>query len=265
MNEQDQLSEAIERAALQSLHTHCPPAAREALGLRLVEAGDVLAAMSAEDGSVLINRALGLGTLTKPTAETVARVAQAYAEVGRDRFFFHVYPELVDPSWLGEAGLGKVRGWRKFYRGMEAPPERSTDLRLERIGPAQGGDFGRIVQTAFGMTPPAAAMLGGLAQDPDWHLFMTYDGDTPAGAGGLYVQGEVGFLEWGATHPDFRRRGSQGAVMSARIQRAIDLGCRYLFTETGESVAGDPQHSYSNILRFGFEEGPLRENWAPMR
>ena len=62
---------------------------------------------------------------------------------------------------------------------------------------------------------------------------------------------------------DSRRRGSQGAVMTARIRLALELGCRALFTETGESVGGDPQHSYRNIARYGFAESVLRENWAP--
>ena len=37
------------------------------------------------------------------------------------------------------------------------------------------------------------------------------------------------------------------------------------FTATGEEVPGDPQHSYANILRMGFEEGYIRENFAPPR
>ena len=58
---------------------------------------------------------------------------------------------------------------------------------------------------------------------------------------------------------------SQGAIMSARIQAAIDAGCTRIFTETGEAVPGDPQHSYRNIERYGFVAGDLRENWRPRR
>ena len=44
---------------------------------------------------------------------------------------------------------------------------------------------------------------------------------------------------------------------------AADMGCKNLYTMTGEAVPDDPQHSYSNILRAGFEEAYLRENWVP--
>jgi hypothetical protein len=32
---------------------------------------------------------------------------------------------------------------------------------------------------------------------------------------------------------------------------------------TGEAVPGDPQHCYSNIMKRGFAETCLRENWIP--
>ena len=103
----------------------------------------------------------------------------------------------------------------------------------------------------------------GLANDDRWYLFVSYEGDTPAGAGSLFIDGNVGWLEWGATDPNFRRRGSQAAIMAARLSLAAEQGCDYVFTETGEAVEGDPQHSYKNILKAGFEESVLRLNYAP--
>ena len=70
-------------------------------------------------------------------------------------------------------------------------------------------------------------------------------------------------LDFGATAPAFRQQGSQSALMAARIAHAASLGCHTLMTCTGEDVPGDPQHSYSNILRAGFEPTYLRENFAP--
>jgi GNAT superfamily N-acetyltransferase len=75
----------------------------------------------------------------------------------------------------------------------------------------------------------------------------------------------VGWLDWGATAPAFRRRGSQSALLRRRILDALDMGCRLILTETGEEVEGDPQHSYKNILRMGFREAYVRENYAPLR
>jgi len=53
----------------------------------------------------------------------------------------------------------------------------------------------------------------------------------------------------------------QGAVMAARINKAAELGLDMLFTETGEAVEGEAQHSYGNILRYDFKELYARQNY----
>ena len=73
----------------------------------------------------------------------------------------------------------------------------------------------------------------------------------------------IGYLDFGATHPDYRRRGSQTGVLNTRIRDALDAGCTSIVTMTGEAVPGDDQHSYRNIARAGFSEAYLRENWIP--
>jgi len=112
------------------------------------------------------------------------------------------------------------------------------------------------------MTPNAEPLIAAAAHDARWKLFMSFEGDQPAGAGGLFIHDDCGWLDFGATSPMYRRRGSQGAIMAARIQAARDAGLEHLFTETGEAVEGDPQHSYGNIERHGFQPAALRENWT---
>lgn len=268
MDQLDGLSEEIERKALISLHEHCPAKTREVLGLQLLEFGDALAAIAANDPSILLNRTLGLGTLQTPEPQHVADVAAAYDEAGVSRYFFHVYEDEV-PSDVAEAfaaaGLERVRGWMKFRRPGDAPVEgRTTELEVRLVDDEKGAsDFGRIVADAFGMTQEAGPLLAGLGRDDRWSLFVSYDGEQVAGAGALMVDDGVGWLEWGATSPAFRRRGSQGAIMAARLRKAHELRCSHVFTETGEAMPGDPQHSYGNIQKAGFAESKLRQNFAP--
>jgi GNAT superfamily N-acetyltransferase len=73
----------------------------------------------------------------------------------------------------------------------------------------------------------------------------------------------LGYLDFGATDPAFRRRGSQTALLGARIRDALDTGCHTIVTMTGEAVPGDAQHSYRNIEKAGFVTSYLRENWIP--
>jgi len=52
-------------------------------------------------------------------------------------------------------------------------------------------------------------------------------------------------------------------IAESTARAARDSGCRLLLTATGEEIPGDPQHSYRNILRYGFEPAYLRESYIP--
>jgi GNAT superfamily N-acetyltransferase len=266
MHSQDRRSEEMERRALVSLHEHCPAETREELGLFLEEIGDALVVGAIRDGSILLNRTLGLGTREPVRRETIEAIDETYRKRGVEgRYFLHVYPETLPdgPDTFAGTRLNKARGWMKFWRDDREPPTARSELTVRRVGPDHATDFGRIVAGAFGMTEAAGPLLAGLVDDDRWHCYVSFDGDRPAGAGALMIVDETAWFEWGATSPDFRRRGSQGAIMHARIQAARDSGCTMMFTETGEASGDDPQHSYGNIQRFGFEPSVLRENWSP--
>ncbi len=68
-------------------------------------------------------------------------------------------------------------------------------------------------------------------------------------------------LGFAATLKDQRGRGAQAVVLARRIRDALGLGVRLMVTETGTAVDGEPQHSYRNIERAGFEAAYVRQNW----
>ena len=109
-----------------------------------------------------------------------------------------------------------------------------------------------------GMSADVALELSAIVGAPGWSCFLSWDGDEPAGTGALYADGEHGWLGVAATRDAYRGRGSQSAILAARIERARELGVRALTTETG--VADGPSHR--NILRAGFHEQYLRPNYA---
>jgi len=259
-------SERLERLAAEDLYVAAPVALKKALGLGLVEVGDALVSIASDEPSILLNRVMGLGLEEPAEPETLARILDVYRQCGVGNYFLHLHPAArpVDlRNTIRKAGLVKRRGWMKFSRGRNAPPDANSDLRVERIGPEYANAFGKIAAAGFGMSERAVPLLAAIVDRPNWHVYVSFDGETPAGTGVLYVDGRHGWLGWGATAPAFRKRGGQRAVLARRIHDALDLGCRRLFTETGEAVAGDPQHSYHNIEWAGFRADYVRENYAP--
>lgn len=256
--------EAVERAALEDMHRAASPEDREALGLATESVAGALASVAGLEPSLLVNRVLGLGFAREAPREAIGEIGGVYRRHGVGRYLVHRHPEARPrelSSWLQVAGFRPHRGWMKFVRGREAPPELSAAPRVERIGQEHSETFARIVADAFDLTDACVPWLGKLPGRDGWHVYMSFDETgTPAGTGAIYVRDGVAYFDFGATQPEARRRGSQGAILSRRLADALDLGCHTMVSMTGEAVPGDPQHSYRNLVRAGFREGYLREN-----
>jgi GNAT superfamily N-acetyltransferase len=120
--------------------------------------------------------------------------------------------------------------------------------------------FGAIVTEGFGLPPAFVEWLQALPGRDGWHCLLVRVDGEPAAAGVLFTRGDVGWLGLGATRPELRGRGGQGALLRRRAEIAQEHGVSVLFTETGECVPDRPSGSYRNILRAGFAEEYLRPN-----
>ena len=232
-----------------------------------IREGDAICYMSSTEPNILVNRVLNVGSEYIPSLKQLIDIRSLYQHATRSRFFLHVVPDLFGPDYsslLAEAGYERYRGWMKFVRGPGEVGPVTTDLSIRRIGPENAADFASIVGNAFDFESPFQPAIAAIVNDPNWHVYMSFDGDIPAGTGALYMRDGVGYLDFGATHPDFRRRGGQTGVLNTRIRDALDAGCTSIVTMTGEAVPGDEQHSYRNIQKAGFAEAYLRENWIPV-
>lgn len=88
------------------------------------------------------------------------------------------------------------------------------------------------------------------------------DDETPIATGVLYVQGKVGWLGWASTLPAHRRKGAHQMLLAHRLNEARRLGCTLLSTETREDTPEDPNPSYHNLLRAGFQFAYLRPHYV---
>jgi len=211
-----------------------------------------------------VNRVLGLGSGI--TVDQLIEIRTLYCDAGITRFFLHVIPDELGPNrheLLEAAGYEKYRGWMKFSRRPDEVGRVSTDLSIRNIGREHAAEFASIAGNAFDFSPGFQPAIAALVGAENWQVYMSFDGNQPAGTGALYMRDGAGYLDFGATHPDFRRRGGQTGVLNTRIKAALDAGCTSIVTMTGEAVPGDEQHSYRNIQKAGFDEAYLRENWIP--
>jgi GNAT superfamily N-acetyltransferase len=255
--------ERIERAAFRSLWQLAPETVAAELGLVSAEAGGATCVALRTAPTTMLNRALGVGVDRPVTNGDLEQITSFFT--GRaERFAIAVAPNAQPESladMLRERGFEERYAWMKFRRGTDDPGEVATDLRIEKTGPERGRDFGLVAAESFGLPANLGGWFSSLVGAPGWHCFVGYAGEEPAAAAALYVDGRAAWLGVAGTRPEFRGRGGQGALLSARLAAAKGLGAEIAVTETGERVMDRPSGSYQNILRSGFEEAYLRPNY----
>ena len=259
-------AERIEAAAALDLVHTLSPATRERYGAyaeRIGESG-VVVGMRRLDVP-MFNRAFALGLDGGVVAdETLDRIQERYA-AGGVKFLVQVTLGAETDELrarLEGRGLRRADNWVKVHRGADPPPHLHTDLRVEQVGPEWARPFGEVVCAGFGLPLEHGVLTHGLLGAPGWRQYLAFDGDTPVAAGALLVQGQTAWLGLGATLASHRGRGGQGALMARRIREALALGCRDIFTETGEQTPERPNPSYRNMLRAGFRLLYLRRNYV---
>jgi GNAT superfamily N-acetyltransferase len=259
-------AEWIERAALIDLHEAAGEELRSSLGLRLERHGGAVVSSAGAAPGIMHNRCIGLGFEEPATRQLVDRIVDHFQSIGVDRYYVHLVPDakpLEIKEWLADRGLAPYRrSWMKFIRRIDPPAAPRTDLHIERIGHEWAETFGRIVAESFDEPARIGALMARLADRRDWHVYLSLDekGD-PAGTGAMFVRDRIAWFSYAATLPAYRGRGGQGAMLVRRIRDAIDLGARLMVAETGTALENEPQHSYRNIERAGFQRSYVRENW----
>ncbi|NUR77324.1 MAG: GNAT family N-acetyltransferase [Thermoleophilia bacterium] len=212
------------------------------------------------DGGVCLSTPLPATELNRVTNVSEDLDLDAVADVYRGKQHLVSVPaweEALVPR-LEARGYAPGYAWMKFERAADPAEPVDSSLRIEETD--DGKLFGVTASEGFS-APPEAAPGFDVTGRPGWHCFIAWDGDEPAAAASLFVQGELAWFGGAATRPAFRGRGAQRALLAARVERARAVGARRLSAETGHQVEGRPDQSYRNIVRAGFRESYLRPNW----
>jgi GNAT superfamily N-acetyltransferase len=164
---------------------------------------------------------------------------------------------FADPSAAALlAGRGyRIQEWqltwtRPLPNGPMAPAPRGVEIRRVCLG--EEDLFSRAVLAGFLETDEvpdeAVALLrpGAFADGHEPYLALV-DGE-PAGGGSLSFADGIAFVNGSGVRPALRRRGAQGALIRARLDRARQLGCVLACSTTLPGTA-----SRRNMERHGFQ------------
>jgi hypothetical protein len=257
--------ESIEFAACTDLYRAAPADIEAAYDIEVREFAEATCLSCRKvDPAMIFRRVVGLG-VGKAASEANTDAVVAHMRTRGDPFTITCADEARPAElsrWLEARGFERGYAWMKFSRACADPPEAGTDLDVRTVGREHAGAFGHVVTDAFGLPAAIAPWIGGLPGRPGWVCAMAFDGDTPAAAGAAFVSGEHAWLGFGGTLATHRRHGAQGALLAHRLREAAGQGAQVAVTETGERLPDLPGNSYRNILRAGFEERYLRQNFV---
>jgi len=256
--------ENIEFQAAIDLYRAAPEDIRlaHAIEVRYIGATTCLTCRGIEPAAVF-RRVFGLG-VGRATNESELESVLTWMNGLGSRYAIPVAPQSQPstlPSWLEKRGFTPGYAWMKFCRPCEGAPRTSSDLEIRVVGREHSGAFGRVVAEGFGVPTAVAPWVGALAGRANWVCVMAFVGASPVAAGAVYVNGKYAWLGFGATLASHRRHGAQSGLIACRLSEAAALGARTAVTETGERLPDKPSNSYRNILRSGFEETYLRQNY----
>jgi hypothetical protein len=88
------------------------------------------------------------------------------------------------------------------------------------------------------------------------HPFLAELDGRPIAAGGFQMYDDICILAGASTIPDARRMGAQNALLAARLQFALDHGCRLAMM-----CALPGSQSQKNAQKNGFQIAYTRTKW----
>jgi hypothetical protein len=266
-------AEINERDAWEDLYAAAPADWAAQHGLRTLRLGPILAIALADLPSPQFNRAWGVG-LERPLDAAELAELEAFFRAAGSRTW------MVQPAPLAHAGasIERLRAagyervpmrWVKVVRPTRVPPGGAPNrpqhvardgLSVAEVGPGQREAFAGPIVRGMGMPPWMRAWVEALVGRPGWRCFAATVDGQPAGGAALYLREGRGWFGLATTLPDCRRRGAQRAMLTQRIDAALDAGADFLSIETGEPMPGTESPSFHNMTACGFVPIAYREN-----
>ncbi|WP_164877285.1 GNAT family N-acetyltransferase [[Pantoea] beijingensis] len=258
------------RRVCYDLNQASPAAVAAELGMSAVDLPEYCSTGIREVDIMLFNRCMSLGQNAMATREQIETIAEwmdqhanpnwAFA-LGSD--FHHANIDLL----LNECGFtlrsgGIAHYWRDAVPVKHEVAPEITIIEAETTQESQL--FSEVVGECFQMDRRMDARSANLIGRKNWHCFIAHYNGEPAGTGAMMNTGEVAWLGFGGTLPQFRGKGIQQALLKARINKACELDISGITIESAYN-AGEEQPfpvSGRNIQRLGFSLSHVSENYS---
>jgi len=256
--------ETCEIRAWRSIYDSASPDIISQCGLKIMSIDSAFITMVSNADVLAFNRVVGLAMNGPVQEKTVDEITDQFRGSGIKRFFVQLMPDATGtrlPDLLLSKGFRHHNNWVRFYRDTSPISSVNTALRIEKIGILQKERFAELVGTAFGWPQVVWPWMAASVGTPGWYHYIAFDGEKGVATAAFHVSGENAWFGMASTLPEYRKHGTQGALIARRINDARNLGCKTLVVETAEETPTRDAPSYRNMHRYGFQMAYLRPNY----
>lgn len=256
--------ELVESAAWKDFYRSASPEIVARCGIKTFPVGGVTGTIASKIDILAFNRVVGLG-IKEPIDERIIDIILNKIEVsGVKRFFIQIHPEVYSDQLrrlLVSHDFYHYNNWVRLIRDNSPATNMKTNLTIKKISKIEGKSFAGIVVKAFNWPYELMDWIASTAGRKNWHHFIAFEKDIPVGTAAFYLSGEFAWFDFAATHPDFRGKGAQSALLAERIEVCRELGIKTIIVETAEQTPDKEVPSYRNVLKAGFKEAYKRPNY----
>jgi hypothetical protein len=222
------------------------------LGLAARPVADGIALVASNLPSLLYNRYFGFG-LEAPIDE--AAIDQAIALYPQEGPFSIQPSPLARPPGIAERlrarGIESYFNWVIWARDARAPLV-APEVRIECIDSDRATTWVELATTIFTDESSIGEWLRALIGRAGWSHYLAFEGERAVGVGALFAEGPLGWIGWGGTLSEFRRRGIQRAMIARRVCDAAERGALWVRSETADDLPDKPNASFRNMAHSGF-------------
>ncbi len=207
-----------------------------------------------------VTQTFGLGVFEELNAGALDSIEKFFLERGAQ-----VDHEVSPLAGVAALSLLCARQYRPIeissvmYRAVEhADFETAPHIRVRVTGPEEAKLWVDVSARGWGFTLSDFGAICAAREDSPCFL-AEIDGEAGA-AGALSIHDGVALFAGGATVPEMRRRGLQGALLEERMRYAFEHGC-----DLAMMVAEAGGESQRNAERKGFRIAYTRTKWRLTR
>lgn len=247
------LLKRLDRAESKSSIASWRACAETGFQIDIVEDGDIAMSSSTDLHGPPFNHASGLARYPN-----LLELATAYYDSHRAEGWLW----MQEPPWPGAQPTAHMGVYAALPSSIREPDTRGL-VSVRVIGPADAAAFSNVRTTTQAGdvdhrdgVDPWRMVYEKLADWPHRFLFLAELDGQPAGGASLHVHARAGWLRGAMVSSEMRGRGIHRALIAARVQKAVELGCDLI-----GSWAEPAGPSATNLTRMGLQQIGMRRQY----